>query len=168
VNIELPFVLLKYPFMLGPIPVIINVKLQFVAALEVPFDGSSWVKVNFKYDSDIGFKYDGVDVGAAGRLGDYNFGKEQAQTGASSGIVANFGVGFPRVELEMAGEHVVPWAQTAFLIEGNFTPVFPALQQAKAAFIGAVGINLEFFGFGWDGSLTLFQEEQVIYEAGET
>jgi len=166
--LELPWVILRVPFMVGPIPVVLKIKVMFVTGLHVPLGGSSWVKVVFDYDSDIGFTYNGTDVGASGNIGGYAFGKEEAQTGGASVVEANFGVAFPRVELSMLGEILVPFAHTAFLVEGYFKPAFPALQEAKARYIGAIGYEFELLGYDLGGYLTLFDEEEIIYQAGET
>lgn len=166
VNLELPVVLLRYPVVIGVIPVILSLKVQFVVNASVPANGSSQVKVKFTYDSDLGFRYAGAGIESGGRLGAITFGKEIAQTGAPGAISANFGVGYPRVELGIFGETIVPWAQTAFLIGGSYT-VFPACQTADALFLGAAGVNLKFFGIGANlGSKTFFQEKKELLRSG--
>ncbi|MCH7472516.1 hypothetical protein IIA79_06145 [bacterium] len=167
--LTLPWVLLDYPFLVGPLLVELKLLIRFVATLEVPVAGSSWVKVNFTYDSELGLQYDGTDVSASGNIGEYSFGKEEAQTGAPSAITAICGFAFPRVELSVLGETLVPWAQTSILIEGNFTPFFPALQEANAIYRGDIGFNFDFLGLiGFDGSLNLYNERETIFQAGET
>lgn len=166
VNLQLPVVLLKYPVVVGMVPVVLNVKVQFVVNASVPAAGSSQVKANFIYDSDLGFRYNGTEVVSGGRLGAVTFGEEIAQTGAPGAIAANFGMGYPRVELGIFGETIVPWAQTAFLIGGTYT-FFPACQTAEALFLGAAGINLKFFGISADlGSKTFFEEKKELLRAG--
>jgi hypothetical protein len=167
VDLKLPFAVLKYPFLVGPIPVVLNVKIQFVVNAYVPFDGSSQVKTRFSYDSDMGFDYNGAEVKTTGQIGPYNLTKEVAQTGASSAIGVNFGVGYPRVELGIAGETVVPWAQTAFLIEGSYS-FMPPCQLARAAFIGAGGIDLKFFGLETSvPAKTFFDQRRTLLRAGD-
>lgn len=169
INLKLPWTVLEYTFLVGYVPVTVRVKLQVVMNLFVPVAGSAWVDVGFSYDSDIGLSYNGTNVGATGNAGVYSFEEGTHQTGAPSPIVANFGIGFPRVELALLGDLLVPWGQTAFLIEGNFTPFSPALQEAKVAYIGAIGYKLDILGlFGIEGSLTVWNEEETIFQAGET
>ncbi len=166
VNLELPVTIMRIPFTVGFIPVELKIKIQFVINATVPVDGSSRVKANFKYDSDLGFNFDGVDVSAGGRLGSITFGDELHETGASSAIGVNFGMGFPRVELSILGDSVVPWAQTAFLIGGSFT-VFPACQTADAQFLGAAGYDLGLFGMTLvSGSKTFFSEKRELLRSG--
>lgn len=165
-NYELPIVLLKYPFMVGPIPVILNIKLMVVINSVVPVDGSSQVSVKFKYNSSTGVKFDGLKVSTQGNAGNYTMDKNIAQSGASSSIAMNFGIGFPRLELDMFGETVVPWIHTAFLIGGDYT-MFPACQQARCSFIGACGVNLSFLGFEYSKTHNIWEYKKTLLKVGQ-
>lgn len=167
VNYKMPVTILKVPFLVGPVPVVLNIKAQFVINAVVPLDGSSSVRTKFTYNSDIGVNFDGVNVSAGGRMGPIQFGQDVNQTGASSAISANFGIGFPRVELSVFHETLVPWAQTAFLVGGSYT-FTPACQTADAEFIGAIGYDLGFLGFNLlSGSKTLFDEKKPLLRSGD-
>ncbi|MBE0653755.1 MAG: hypothetical protein IH594_08150 [Bacteroidales bacterium] len=166
ITYDFPVVLLKFPMMVGPIPVTINLKVLFVINCVVPIDGSSQVEVKFAYNSTTGIKYDGVSVTPDASIGNQNMIKSKAQTGASSAIGANFGLAFPRLEIGVFKEMIVPWIHTAFLIGGDFT-FTPPCQQAKSQFIGACGIDLSFLGFGYSAKKTLWQEEKVLLKSGE-
>ncbi len=166
ITFDFPVVLLKFPMLVYGIPVTINVKVLFVINCVVPIDGSAQVEVKFDYKSTTGLKYNGTTVDANASMGDQSMNKNIAQTGASSAIGVNFGLAFPRLELQIFGESVVPWIQTAFLIGGDYT-FTPPCQQAKCQFIGACGFDLSLLGFGYSGKLTLWQEEKVLLKAGE-
>ena len=166
ITFDFPVVLLKYPVMVGPIPVMINLKVLFVLNCVVPVDGSSQVEAKFSYNSTTGLQYNGTTVDADASIGDQSIGKNIAQTGASSAIATNFGLAFPRLELEIFDEVIVPYIQTAFLIGGDYT-FTPACQQARAQFIGACGVDLSFFGFGYSASKTLWQEEKILLRSGD-
>ena len=167
-NFEFPVTLLKYPFLVHGIPVVVNVKVLFVAQTAVPPEGSSLMSARFTYDSSTGIGYmPGKGVFVLGEVGDFDIVKEQAQTGAASAIAINFGLGFPRLELQIFGESIIPWIHTAFLLGGDYT-FYPACQQAKAMFIGACGFKLKFFGlFEAEGSTTLWNEEKILLQAGD-
>ena len=122
---------MNIPFVVGLVPVKLKIGAQFVVNAAVPLDGSAQVGTTFTYDSDLGLDFDGVTVQAGGRAGDTTFGDPLHMTGASSAISANFGIGFPRVSLDVAGGTLVPW-QTA-LIGGSYI-VPPARQTADAQF----------------------------------
>jgi hypothetical protein len=166
ITFDFPVVLLKYPVMVGPIPVVINLKVLFVVNCLVPIDGSAQVEAKFSYNSTTGIKYDGVNVSADASMGDQQMTKNIAQTGASSAIAANFGLAFPRLELGVFDDIIVPYIQTAFLIGGDYT-FTPACQEAKAQFIGACGIDLSCAGFGYSAKKTLWQEEKVLLKSGD-
>lgn len=167
INLELPATIMRVPFLVGMIPMELDVKVQFVINASVPIDGSSRVKTKFTYDSDLGLSCDGVTVSAGGHVGSMEFGKDTNETGASGAISANFGLGFPRVELSILGDSVVPWAQTAFLIGGSYT-FTPPCQKADALFLGALGYKLGLFGLDLlSGSKTLFTEEMELLRAGD-
>ncbi|MBN1415683.1 MAG: hypothetical protein JW973_11330 [Bacteroidales bacterium] len=163
---ELPVVLLKFPVTGLAIPATINLKVMFVMNCYVPVDGSSQVEVKFTYNSTTGIKYNGTNVSVDASMGDQSMEKSIAQTGASSAIGANFGLAFPRLEIDILGEAIVPWIHTAFLIGGDYT-FTPPCQQAKCQFIGACGVNFSFLGFGYKANHTFWQEEKVLLKAGE-
>jgi hypothetical protein len=167
IDYKLPVPIMKIPFVAGVVPVVVSVGVQFVINASVPLDGSALVKTSFSYDSDLGLSFDGVTTQAGGRMGDTTFGDAQHQTGSSSAISANFGIGFPRVTVSIAADTLVPWAQTAFLIGGSYT-FTPACQTADAQFIGAVGYDFGILGFNLaKGSKTLFQEKKELLRAGD-
>ena len=167
IDYKLPVPIMKIPFAVGIVPVVVSVGAQFVINASVPVDGSSLVRTSFSYDSDLGLSFDGITTQAGGRMGDLTFGDAQHQTGASSAISANFGIGFPRVSLSIAADTLVPWAQTAFLIGGAYT-FYPACQTADAQFIGAVGYDFGLLGFKlFSGSKTLFSEKKELLRAGD-
>ncbi len=168
INLEFPVTIMRIPFLVGGIPVLVDIKIQFVINASVPADGSARVSTTFGYDSDLGFSCDGVKVTAGGTLGSLEFSNDGThQTGASSAISANFGVGFPRVSLNILGESVVLWAQTAFLVGGSYT-FYPACQTADAEFLGAAGYNLGFFGLDLlSGKKTFFDQKKKLLRSGQ-
>lgn len=166
VTLDFPVVLLKFPMTVGPIPVTINVKVLFVFNCSVPVDGSSQIEVKFNYNSATGIKYNGTNVSANASMGDHSMDKNLAQTGASTAIGANFGLAFPRLEIGVFEDVIVPYIQTAFLIGGDYT-FNPACQQAKSQFIGACGLNLSFLGLSYNANTVLWQEEKVLLQTAE-
>lgn len=166
-NLEMPVVLFKYPLMVGPIPTTINVKAQIVVNAVVPLDGSAKISTKFKYDSETGFKYNGTTTETSGNIGSYSIDKKETETGASSAIGVNFGIGFPRLEVQILGETIVPWIQTAFLISGDFT-VFPVCRQVRASFIGGCGVDFDFLGLAkYSMTKNLWQKDKEILKVGD-
>ena len=157
-----------YPLMVGPIPVLITVKMQIVINVVVPMDGSASISTRFKYDSETGFTYNGTQTSAKGRIGSYSFDKDGVDVGASSSIAVNFGIGFPRIEIGLFGNVIVPWIQTAFLINGDYT-FYPACKRVQASYIGAYGVNLSFLGFSAKPveEKNLWQQDIAFIKSGE-
>lgn len=167
VDYKLPVPIMKIPFVIGYIPAVLTIGAQFVVNAAVPIDGSAQVGTSFDFDSDLGFTFNGATVQAGGRMGDVTVGEGIHQTGASSAISANFGIGYPRVGLDIAGGALVPWAQTAFLVGGAYT-FTPPCQTADAQFIGAAGYNLGILGFELaSGSVKLFEQKKELLRAGQ-
>jgi hypothetical protein len=168
--IELPFVLLKVPIVVGGFPMMINLKVLFVINTKtITADASAFVKSKFKFNSTTGIKYDGTEFGANANVGpySYDFVKDSNWVGSSMVAGLNFGITFPRFELEMFGETIVPFVHTAFLIGGSFTAGTKPCMTIDASFIGAVGCNLDFFGV-LKGSVTktLWQFDKNIRKSG--
>lgn len=167
IDFKIPVPIMKIPFAVGYIPAVLSVGAQFVVNAVVPLDGSARVGTTFNFDSDLGFSFNGTTVEAGGRAGTVTFGDATHQTGASSAISANFGIGYPRVSLDIAGGTLVPWAQTAFLVGGSYT-FFPACQTADAQFIGSAGYNLGILGFELaSGSKKLFEQKKELLRSGQ-
>ena len=165
---EFPAVLLEYPMLVGPIPVVLSVKALFVINCVVPLEGSAEVSAKFTFDSATGIHYGGTSVEVNGAAGTHQVVKNVAQTGAASAISVNYGIAFPRIEVGLLGKSIVPWAQTSFLIGGFYQPGVHACQEAKSSFIGAVGYDLSFLGLVdlGSGSKTLWQQDQVLLQVG--
>ena len=165
IEVEIPMLVLPVPQM----PVFkFEVKTLVVLNAVVPGDGSSLVKARFKYDVDGGFKYvDGQGVQSIAQLrGEEVTKANEPRTGASSPIAVSWGLALPKLELKFL-DTPIGWVQTAYLIGGDYTPHFPACQQAKAQFIGAAGYGIGAFGFTLvSGSKTLWQKEHVFLKAG--
>lgn len=161
-NFKPDLTLMEIPIPLGVIPTTLAIKIQFVSQLQVPIDGSTNIKTGFSYDSDLGVVFDGVDVKANAQIGPYQFDEESKTIAASSPIAANFGIGFPRFELGIGKVLVVPWAQTAFLIGGSFTPFHPTCLIVEGQFIGAGGIDFAVFGEILDQKFTFWSEKETF------
>jgi len=169
VNLELPVSLIKVPITVGPLVVMMDVKVQVVINSVVPPDGSSLINADFAYESATGFSFVGGQVKGLGSAGSYTITKgANTQTGASSAVAATFGLGFPRLEFKLFNADVlVPWVQTALLLGGDYVSGIHPCQQAKAQFIGASGVDLQLFGHTLKRNVELWKLEKVLLKAGD-
>lgn len=147
------------------IPTTLAIKIQFVSQLKVPIDGSTNIKTGFSFDSDLGVVFNGVDVSANAQIGPYQFADESKTIGASSPVAANFGIGFPRFELGIGKVLIVPWAQTAFLIGGSFTPFHPTCLIVEGQFIGAGGVDFAVLGELLNRDFTFWNEKETFFRS---
>lgn len=170
-GIELPFPLLKIPIVIGGFPLIFNVNMLFVINTEMAsIDASAYIKTKFTFNSETGIKYDGTDVGVSGSAGQYkyDFIKDSCWVAASTLAGINFGLTFPRLELQIFGKTIVPYAQTAFLIGGSFTAGTKPCLKIDASYIGAVGYKFDFLGLlKFSGKKNLWQWDKNIKKIGE-
>lgn len=169
VNLELPISLIKVPITVGPLIVVMDVKVQVVVQSVVPHDGSSLIDAEFAYESSAGFSFVGGQIKGLGSAGTYKIDKgSKNQTGASTAVAANFGLGFPRLEFKLFDADVmVPWVQTALLLGGDYAGGVRPCQQAKAQFIGASGVDLKLFGHTLKRNVELWKLEKVLLKAGD-
>jgi hypothetical protein len=169
--IEIPFTLIKVPYIFYGIPVTLNLKLLLVINTKMAsIDASAFLKTKFKYNSIAGITYDGTDVGVTASAGPYNFDYLKDSNWVATSVAAgiNFGIAFPRLELDIFDETVVPYIQTAFLVGGSFTAGVKTCLTVDASFIGAVGFNFNFFGLAkGSGTKNLWQYDKNIKKIGD-
>ncbi|HLP28350.1 MAG TPA: hypothetical protein VK147_06890 [Candidatus Didemnitutus sp.] len=168
VNFEFPVTLIKIPVNVGPLVVVVNVRVQVVINAVVPPDGSSLIEATFKYKSGTGFKFSQGNILGLGGAGEHKEEKIKAQTGASTPIGVNFGIGFPRLEFKLFDADVlVPWMQTALLVGGDFTTGVHPCQMMKTQFIGAAGVDMQMLGITLKRNTTLWTMEKVHLKTGD-
>lgn len=146
---KVPVVLLKYPFLVGPIPVVLNVRLEWALTAGIPIGGEASVASTFSFDSETGFSYDGTELTANGQVGPWSASTEKAESGAVGAMYAEFAIGFPQVEVDVFFKTFVPYARTTFLIRGDYSVSGlggQSCQTAKAVFAGVVGAKLSALG----------------------
>jgi len=150
IGLNIPVVLVKYPFLVGPIPVILTIKLDFAMSYGVPLGAKAQAKVeaSFSFNSNGNFNYNGTTVDYKASAGNLNINKKEGLTTAPSPIWAEYGVSFPYISLNILGNTVVPTFKSTFIVRGDYSPpVFtdPPCHNAYLYFAGVAGIDLNFF-----------------------
>ncbi len=169
---KVPVVLLKYPFLVGPIPVVLNVRLEWAVSAGIPLGGEASVAAKFSFDSETGFSYDGTELKAKGQIGSWNVSTEEANTGAVGATFAEFAIGFPQIEVDVFFKTFVPYARTTFLLRGDYSLSGlggQSCQTAKATFAGIVGAKLSALGlisFG-ERQFQLWAVDKELLRLGE-
>jgi len=148
-GLKLPAVLLKWPFLVGPIPIVLNVKMEWAVTAQVPLGGKAEVSSTFSFDSETGFTYDGVDFTAQGIIGPWGATTDTAKSGAVGALAAEFAIGFPQVEVEILGKLFVAYIRPTFLVRGDFSVSGldgSTCHTAKAVFAGVAGVRMSALG----------------------
>jgi hypothetical protein len=170
-GIELPVVLLKMPFIVSGIPCTFNIKMLFVINTKMTtLDASAYIKSKFKFNSNTGITYDGTDVGVIANAGPISMdsNKDSIHVASSAAAGINFGFTFPRFELGIFGETILPYIHTAFLIGGSYTFGTKSCLKIDASYIGAVGYKFDFLGLlSFGGSKNLWQIDKNLKKSGD-
>ncbi|WP_376696212.1 hypothetical protein [Wenzhouxiangella sp. EGI_FJ10305] len=119
---EIPFPIIRIPFTVGPIPMSIDIGVQFVVFLNVPLEAqaSAQAEANFRYRGDTGFTYEGSSVEAGGTINGHDIfdGMFDSASLIGASVDAGFGIAFPRISLSVLTSEVA-WVHTGFIAESH-------------------------------------------------
>lgn len=162
------------PFTVGPIPVVLKIKAEARVTPDVRFPESS-SRGSFKvvYNADNGFSFASGKASPIGGISKH----EPDITGPvnSAGRVTTglgFGVEFPRIEVSLAGELIVPYVSvdtyTYSLVEPGLLSNAKPCQWGALVSKGVAGYDLTVFGFATlsSGKKELWSKEFKRYAGG--
>jgi len=165
-NFEVPFPIIRIPFTVGPIPMSIDIGVQFVAIMEVPLAAaaSATASADFSYRGDTGFVYEGSTVDASATINDHSF--ENGEFDSASNFVsvdAGFGIAFPRVSLNVLTSEVA-WVHTGFTLQSSLR-FGPVCKVGIAGLVVQGGYKLEIMGVELLSAQETFAEEERRVES---
>jgi hypothetical protein len=165
-NFEVPFPIIRIPFTVGPIPMSIDIGVQFVAIMEVPLaaTASASASADFSYRGDTGFVYEGSTVDASATINDHSF--ENGEFDSASNFVsvdAGFGIAFPRVSLNVLTSEVA-WVHTGFTLQSSLR-FGPICKVGIAGLVVQGGYKLEIMGVELLSAQETFAEEERRVES---
>ena len=167
-NFTVPIPLMKFPLVVAFIPTEVDVGCQIVVMGHVPADGSVMAHADFAFDSDLGLEYANHSLSAMGRVGNFTVTPNGVNQTASSGAVtSNFGIGFPDISVSMFGGSLVGSIDTAFLVNGTYTPM-PACLSADTDFLASGKVDLSILGriaLG-SSSVLLWEKKMPVLRSG--
>ncbi|MDZ7719775.1 MAG: hypothetical protein U5K72_13245 [Balneolaceae bacterium] len=158
-----PHTMIRFPFTIGPLPVILAVKVRTVAKVEVVSNASATAEANFSYSGNAGITYDGKDL-----IPNKDQQIENPQiTGGSGDLAAAIGLnvdvqwGFtaPELELQLFGNTLVPYLRPEFFIGANLK-WGPVCQNVNLRYNVSSGLDLRFLG----QNLAQLYETKVVEE----
>jgi hypothetical protein len=156
---------IKIPTRVYGIPVSFNLGCNLKIFPEVRGGASSQASYKLTYDSDMGFKFANNSAEANSRLNSHNM-EVTGETVSAGMITTGVGVGleFPRIEVAILGEVIVPYflyntSITTFYEPGIASNV-PPCQEGKMKIKCVSGIDLKFFGVSYAYSKDHFEKER--------
>ncbi|MEE4330584.1 MAG: hypothetical protein V2J10_06935 [Wenzhouxiangella sp.] len=167
-NFEVPFPIVRIPFTVGPIPMSIDIGVQFVVTMEVPLSASAsaTASADFRYRGDTGFTYEGATADVSATINDHSF--ENGVFDSASNFVsvdAGFGIAFPRVSLNVLTSEVA-WVHTGFILQSSLR-FGPICKVGIAGLRVEGGYKLEIMGVElFSDQQTFAQEERRVESDG--
>lgn len=158
-----PQTMIRFPFAVGPLPMVLAVKVRTIAKLDVKSNASAQAGATFTYDGSAGIKYDGENLEANK---DQQIENPQI-TGGSGDLAAAIGLnvdtqwGFsaPELELQLFGNTLVPYLRPEFFLHGSLT-WGPVCQEVKLRYNVSSGLDLRFLGM----DISTLVERKVVEE----
>jgi hypothetical protein len=152
---------ISIPYNVGPIFMQAKLKANVRVNPEVHGLASSQADVTVTYSADRGFSFEGGHVTPIGSLGEQNI----AITGdtVSAGTIAvgmGVGIEFPRLELAIMGETVVPYMSLDNYTYTVYTPD-PPCQEGGMRQRAVIGLTAGFLGYSYSQESEIWKREQI-------
>ncbi|MCK9361499.1 hypothetical protein M0Q28_04735 [Patescibacteria group bacterium] len=149
------------PYTVGPIYMEAKLKANLRVVPEVRGGASAQADFTVNYSGSRGFTFEGGRVTSMGDLND----QDVAVTGetVSAGMIATgmgVGIEFPRLELAMMGETVVPYLSLDNYTYTVYTPD-PPCQEGGMRQRAVVGLTLGFLGFEYNRESEIWKRERI-------
>jgi hypothetical protein len=149
------------PYEVGPLYMEAKLKADLRVVPEVRGGASAQADFTVTYGADRGFSFEGGHVTPLGQLNDQNV----AVTGdtVSAGTIATgmgVGIEFPRLELAMYGEVIVPYLALDNYAYTVYTPD-PPCQEGGLRQRAVAGLTLSFLGAEYSQETELWKRESV-------
>lgn len=152
---------ISIPYNVGPIFMQAKLKANVRVNPEVHGLASSQADVTVTYSADRGFSFEGGRVTPLGQLGDQNI-AITGETVSAGTIAVGMGVGieFPRLELAIMGETVVPYMSLDNYTYSVYTPD-PPCQEGGMRQRAVIGLTAGFLGYNYSQESEIWKREQI-------
>ncbi len=148
-SFEYPEPFIRFPITVGPIPILVTLKLQVATRISVPlgFQASATLKSRFQYSGDVGFQFVGGSFANSSTMPTPTLGPSVADAAALIGgpVDAQIRLGIPRAEFAMFGNTIVPFLRIE-LFAGTQLHWGPICKTATVQFLVTAGADLRFLG----------------------
>jgi len=148
-SFQYPQPFIRFPIQVGPIPILVTLKLQVATRISVPlaFQASATLKTRFQYSGDTGFEYAGGSFKNTSSMAAPSLGPSTADAAALIGgpVDAQIRLGIPRAEFGLFGNTIVPFVRVE-LFAGTQLYWGPVCKTAKVSYLITAGADLTFLG----------------------
>lgn len=168
VDLKIPVPMLTYTWLVGPVPVTVDLTAQIVGNVKAQANASVRAESSISYKGSAGFAYRGTSVSTSGATDVDTLDPEPADSAAPMGldVDAQFGVAFPSISLSIFGQGLVPSLHTGAVIGSNLrwggpAAGFPASSLCKSGYVRievVAGYDLKILG------RTLASDKKTLYE----
>jgi hypothetical protein len=154
---------IKIPTKVYGIPVSFNLGCNLKIFPEVAEGASSQASYKITYNSDMGFKFANNSAEATSKLNSNNM-EVTGETVTAGVITTGVGVGleFPRIEVAVLGEIIVPYflynTSVITFYEPGIASNLPPCQEGKMTIKCVSGVDLQFFGASYAFSKDHFEK----------
>lgn len=158
-----PHTMIRFPYVVGPIPIVIAVKVRTVAKLDVQSNASATAEATIRYGGRAGITYDGTKIipnnGEELEAPDITGGGGDLAATIGLNVNAQWGFTAPELELQLFGNVLVPYLRPEFFIGADLW-WGPVCQNVNLRYNVSSGIDLRFLG----KNLTTLVETPVVEE----
>jgi len=154
---------IKIPTRVYGIPVSFNLGCNLKIFPEVGQGASSQASYKITYNSDMGFKFANNSAEATSKLNSQNM-EVTGETVSAGAITTGVGVGleFPRIEVAVLGEIIVPYflynTSIVTFYEPGIASNVPPCQEGKMTIKCVSGVDLQFLGASYAFSKDHFEK----------
>lgn len=168
VDFDIPVPMLSYTWLVGPVPVTLDLTAQVVGNVVATAQASATAKASFSYRGNAGFRFEGGSVSTSGSTDIGSMDPDPADSAAPMGVDvdAQFGLAFPAVSLSILGQGLVPKLHAGVVIGSRLEWGDPAAGFAASSICKTGYARMEVVG-GVDLVIlghTLAEKEHVIFE----
>ncbi|MEO6988605.1 MAG: hypothetical protein ABI239_08150 [Aquihabitans sp.] len=159
IDFKLPGLMFKYIVFVGPVPVTIGITTKVVGNITVSGEASATAKASFDYSGSTGFSYSGSSIESRGKLPGLEMNPDPADAAGMIGtpVDAQFGVAFPRFEISIFDQLLVPYLHTGFTI-GSSLSWGPVCKRAYVKTVMETGYDFKVLG------VSLFSDDHTLFE----
>lgn len=148
-SFKFPQPVITFPIEVGPIPVLVTLKLEVATRIKVPlaFKASAVLSTKFVYSGDSGFSFAGGSFTNTSTMPAPVLGPSNADPAALIGgpVDAQIRLGIPRVEFGIFGNTIVPFFRIE-LFAGTQLYWGPVCKTATVQYLITAGADLKFLG----------------------